>query len=342
VKNISGFKRLRYCATVVVLLIGVAGLSVAQTRRTPTARPAPSLLNTLPASDAVALVRLKRALDEAMPKLLAGNPAKLTEVNSQIEHFKVRTGLDLRAFDELALGFRYTHPADGVTKIHTVGIARGSFNPAAIVAAGRATANGKYVEEKYQGRSVHVFTLDQQLRLFGLLDVHVSELAVAPLDSNTLALGNLESVRRAIDASRGIRRGNAELIALATKDANALLGFGGNVTPILIQNLRIGNDAIATDLASVRQMYGSFGTTEKDLEILLAARTVSPNSARSLSDTIEGLKQFGALFVNQLSARKGTLARSALSNLKITTLGNELQIRTAVAQADVAPLIGGF
>ncbi len=75
---------------------------------------------------------------------------------------------------------------------------------------------------------------------------------------------------------------------------------------------------------------------------MMAARTVDTDSARNLSDTVEGLKQFGAIFINRLSAVKGTLARSALNNLKVTTQGNELQLRTAVAQADVTPLIRGY
>ena len=75
--------------------------------------------------------------------------------------------------------------------------------------------------------------------------------------------------------------------------------------------------------------------------MLLAARTVNADSARNLNDTVESLRQLGAMFINQMSSTKGALARSALDNLKITRQGNEIQMRTAVAQADLAPLIGG-
>ncbi len=164
---------------------------------------------------------------------------------------------------------------------------------------------------------------------------------MTPLDANTLALGDVERVRNTVAAGKEKTRANAELIALATQDPNAIVGFGGNVSAELLQNLRIGNEAIAKDLSTVRQTYGSLGMTDKDLELLVAARTVDAGSARSLGDTVEGLKQFGALFTNRLSGIRGVLARSALGNLKITTQGNELQIRTAVAQSDVAPLVGG-
>ncbi|MGI8897136.1 MAG: hypothetical protein ACR2IB_01960 [Pyrinomonadaceae bacterium] len=335
--------RILSCLFVVnLLLAGLSSAGFAQTRRGVAATARQSLLAKLPTSDAVAQVNVKRVLSEALPKLLAGNAAKLAEVNSQIEQFKSRTSLDLRSFDELALGMRYSYPSAGITKIDTVAVARGTFNTGAIVVAGRVAANGKYREEKYLGKTIYIFTLDQQVKLLGLLDLKIKELAVTPLDANTLALGEAGRVRNTIAASKGKRFVNAELIALATLDPNAIVGFGGNVSAELLQNLRIGNEAIARDLAAVQQAYGSLAMTDKDLELLVAARTVDAGSARGLGDTLESLKQLGPLFINRLSGMKGVLARSALANLKITTQGNELKIRTTVAQSDVGPLVGGL
>jgi hypothetical protein len=227
-----------------------------------------------------------------------------------------------------------------VAKITTVAIARGTFSSGAIVAAGRLAANGKYTEQKYQGKTIYLFSLDREVRLLGLWDLKVKDLAVTSLDKNTLALGNLDSVRGVIDANRTHKRANAELIALASRDPNAILGFGGNVSEAMLGSLH--NGAIARELTAVRQVYGTLGMTSTDLELMMAARTVDTYSAKNLGDTVEGLKQFGALFINRLSAAKGALARSALNNLKITIQGNELQIRTAVAQSQVTPLMRGY
>jgi hypothetical protein len=298
-----------------------------------------SLLSSLPPSDAVALVNVKRVLDEALPKLLAENPAKVAEVNNELAKFKAQTGLDPRSFDQIALGLQYTYPSEGTTKFKTVALAHGTFNAGAIVAAGRLAANGKYSEQKYQGKTIYVFALERQINLLGLWDIRVTELAVSSLDSHTLALGHLDSVKEVIDANRAGKQPNAELIALASRDPNAVVGFGGNISEALLQNLRISNDGIARELTAVRQVYGTVGLTMASLELMLAARTVDTSAAKNLGDTIEGLKQFGGLFLNRLSAAKGTLARSALNNLKITTQGNELQLRTAVAQSEVSPLL---
>jgi hypothetical protein len=327
--------------TSAIILIALFQLeAAAQTRSRNNAPAAPTLMSSLPQSDAVAQVKVKQLLSEAMPRILAGNPAKLSEVNASLDRFKDRTGLDPRMFQQVALGIRFTYPSEGVTKVQTVALAEGTFSAAGMVAAGRVASNGKYREEKYQDKTIYIFSIDENIKLLGLFDVRIGELAAAPLDTNTLALGDPAGVRSVIDASRSRKRANAELIALASRDPNAVIGFGSNVTEQLVANLDIGNAPIGNDLKSLRQVYGSVATTETDLQLFLAARAVNAEAAKNFGDTLEGLKQFGALFVGRLSGAKGVLAKSALSNLKIATAANELQIRTSVAQAEVGPLLG--
>jgi hypothetical protein len=269
-------------------------------------------MTALPESDAVAHVKVKQLLNEAMPRILANNPAKLAEVNANIDKFKDRTGLDPRMFEQVALGIRYTYPSEGVTKVQTVALANGSFSAAAMVAAGRIATNGKYREEKYHDKTVYIFTLEENIKMLGVFDFKIGELAAAPLNNNVLALGDPAAVRGAIDASRSGKQANAELIALASRDPNAIIGFGSNMTEQLVENLDIGNAPIAADLKTLRQVYGSVGTTASDLQLFLGARAVNAEAARSLSDTLDGLKQLGAFFVGRLSGAKGVLAKSAL------------------------------
>lgn len=326
-----------------ILLVVAGGLLIdtqAQTRNRNSAPAAAGLMSSLPESDAVAHVKVKQLLNEAMPRILASNPAKLGDVNASLDRFKDRTGLDMRMFQEIALGVKFTYPAEGVTRAQTVAVANGSFSSAAMVAAGRVASNGKYREEKYHDKTIYIFTIDESIRLLGMFDVRLTELAAAPLDTNTLALGDRAGVRAAIDAGRGRKNVNAELIALASRDPNAIIGFGGNMSEQLVSNLDIGNAPIAADLKTLRQVYGSVTTTATDLELFLGARAVNASAAKSLGDTLEGLKQFGALLVGRLSGAKGVLAKSALANMKIVADANELHIRTSVAQAEVGPLLG--
>ncbi|HVF23791.1 MAG TPA: hypothetical protein VM941_11960 [Pyrinomonadaceae bacterium] len=331
----------RTLLTLAIVVLSVFAAQVAAQTRTRNNAPATGgLMASLPESDAVAQIKLRQLLNEALPRIMSNNSVRLAEVNASIETFKNRTGLDPRMFEQLAVSLRFSHPTAGVTKVQTVALANGTFNPAAMVAAGRVASNGSYREEKYQGKTLYIFKLEENIRMMGLFNFRIDELAAAPLDTNVLALGDPAGVRAAIDAGGSRKRANAELIALASRDPNAVIGFGGNVTEQLITNLDIGNAPIAADLSKLRQVYGSVGTSEKDLQLFLAARAVNADAAKNLGDTLEGLKQFGALLVGRLSGARGVLAKSALANLQIVTQANELQIRTAVPQADLGPLMG--
>lgn len=324
-----------------LILVTAAGIGQAQTRGRNAAAPvSPGLMGSLPESDAVAHVKMKQLLSEAMPQMLANNPVRLADVNASIDRFKDRTGLDPRMFEQIAFGVRFTYPADGVTKVQTVALANGSFSSAAMMAAGRVASNGKYREEKYRDKTMYIFTLDEHIKLLGVFNFTIRELAAAPLSDNTLALGDPAGVRAVIDSSRLRKIANAELMTLASRDPNAVIGFGSNVSERLIGNLDIGNAPIAADLRTLRQVYGSVATTQTDLQLLLAARAVNAQAAKNLGDTLEGLKQFGALLVGRLSGAKGVLAKSALSNMSIVADANELQVKISVAQAEVAPLLG--
>ena len=302
------------------------------------AMAAADALSYLPASDAIALIDVRRLLNQTLPRILAQDPAKLAQANAEVEKFKARTGIDPRSFDRVVLGTRYTYPSPNVTKLETVAIAHGTFDAKALVAAGRIAANGKYREEKYQGATIIVISINDQMKLFGFWNMKVSELAVCGLDSNTLAIGDLGTVRAAIDAGKK-GRASADLITLATRDPNAVIGFGANVPSALLANLNVGNDTVAKDAKSIRQIYGSLGSIENDLSLVLVARTETTDAAKNLGDTVEGLKQLGGILVTRMQQPRKALAQNALDNLKITTRGNEVEIRTRVDAASLASVI---
>ena len=302
------------------------------------AMAAADALSYLPASDAIALIDVRRLLNQTLPRILVQDPAKLAQANAEVEKFKARTGIDPRSFDRVVLGTRYTYPSPNVTKLETVAIAHGTFDAKALVAAGRIAANGKYREEKYQGATIIVISINDQMKLFGFWNMKVSELAVCGLDSNTLAIGDLGTVRAAIDAGKK-GRASADLITLATRDPNAVIGFGANVPSALLANLNVGNDTVAKDAKSIRQIYGSLGSIENDLSLLLVARTETTDAAKNLGDTVEGLKQLGGILVTRMQQPRKALAQNALDNLKITTRGNEVEIRTRVDAASLASVI---
>jgi hypothetical protein len=277
---------------------------------------------------------------------LASDPAKLTQVNADIDRFKTRTGVDLRTIEKMALGTRFRE-AGQATRMETVAIASGTFRADIIVAAGRLAAKDKYRTEQHAGKSIYVFTLNEQMKLFGLFNMRLTDAAVCVLNTRTLAIGEISRVREAIDASAGKPRVSAELIQLATRTPNALIGFGANVPPAAMRELGgvgLDTDEISKNIASIRQVYGAIGMTGSGFDMQAVARTDNAQSAQSLNDTISAAKEFVTPLISQFlrNDAKAKLVRNTLDSLKVTTAGNELQIRLEVAQSDLTTLVSGI
>lgn len=335
-------KVLRSSITLAFFLVAMfSGFGTGAPARTSATVPAPpaSALSYLPASDAITLIDVRRLLNETMPSILAGDQAKLATANAEIDKFKTRTGINLRSFDRVVLGVRYTYPSASVTKFEAVGIASGKFDARGLETSAKNAAGGKFREEKYRGMTILIFSINDRMKLLGLWDLKINELAVCVLDPTSLAIGTLPNVRAAIETGKKGSQANSNLVLLASRDPRAVIGFGANLPRALMTNLNVGNDTIAKDVNSIRQAYGSVGSTASDVSVMLVARTDSLESAKNLSDTITGLKQLGGFVVAQMAQPRRGLAQSALDNLKITTRGAELEVRTQVAAASLASLM---
>lgn len=298
----------------------------------------------LPASDAVMFVDMRRLLNEAMPRVLAGDTARLAEVNADIERFKQQTGIDPRSFERIAVGVRFTNPSPDVTKLdHVVVVANGTFNADVLAMTGRIAARGKYQETKYGGKSVYLLSLNEQIKMFGLLKMRVRELALTVLDANTLAVGDPVGVRASIDAAAGRGRVSPEIVALARRNPTSIVGFGANVPRSLLGRVEeFGNEEISRSLASIRQLYGSLGSTPEGFDFLVALKTATGDDARNLSNMVEALRPLAAFGAAQLTGEKGKLAQKLLGSLKVTTEGTEVLLKLDFAQGDIATALRVF
>lgn len=321
----------------IVLLLAFSAFATAQTRRP--APPASPLTSYVPASDALAVIDVKRMVNVTMPSIFAGDANKLAQANAEIDKFKTKTGIDLRTVDRMTIGVRYTYPSTTVTKLDTVAIAHGSFSPATVTAAVKqAAAKGQTRDEKYHGATITVVNVNDDMKMLGVWNMQLHELAVCVLDQNTIAFGDLARVRAAIDAGKA-GHAPADLIALATRDPNAVAGFGANVTRELLASLDVGNDTVAKDVSAIKQAYGSVSSAEGNVALTLVGRTDSETAAKNLKDTVESLGQIGGLFLVRMAEPRKSLAEGALNNLKVTARGNEVEIHTQVTAASLAALV---
>jgi hypothetical protein len=215
---------------------------------------------------------------------------------------------------------------------------------AAVVAAGRASSKGNHRELKHAGKTVHVFTLNEEVKLFGLLGVRVRDLAVAELDRTTLAVGDPAAVRAAIDAARGRGALRASDLAVLTQPraASTLVAFGGKVPRAALQDLEVGTPEISRSIASIREFHGALSTTAGGFGMQTTLRTQAAADAKSLGDTIDALKQLAPIFIGRLSGDRQRLAQNAVESLRVSAQGNEVRLSLEIAQGDLTTLVRTF
>jgi hypothetical protein len=304
----------------------------AQTRTTPSA-PLP-----LPASDALLTIDVRRLLTDVVPRALASDKARLAQVNADVEEFKARTGIDARDFDTVTVGARLVALPSGAVKVdHLTAVARGTFRAEALISAARAAAKGGLAEQTHGGKTVYVATVNDQLRLFGLARMRVRELAFAVLDQNTLALGEPEDVRAAIDAQAG--RGRADMSLLNfPRSADDFVAFGGVVPAGLLADVETGLPNVDRAIGSIRSFYGTVGSSATAIQLMTTLRAATAADAKQLFDTVEALRQIAPGLIS-MAGEKGRFAQGLVNSLKVTTKGTEVQLRVEVPQADISTLL---
>lgn len=369
----------RFNASLIALIALVCGIlpatGFAQKRKTATtaktAVASNDPLTSLPASDGVVTVDVQRLLNEMLPRVLANEPARLAEVNNRIDQVKTRTGIDVRAFDRVAVGMKFVNTAPDKLSVESVALARGRANAQAMLNAALLATKDKYqhTEQKYGGKTIYVFkaeelfgkaqlpqpTIDEETRKAGGKAAQVAddllqkimnlkgEVGIVALDANTLAFGQLSRVHESIDATGGRGRVSSALTQLATRNPNAVLGFGANAPANVSKYFGLdATDDISKTIDTIRQVYGSVSPSTDGFELQTYARTDTAAQAQEVYTTLAGFKDLGGFFVNSLSGDKGKLARAALEGLKITKEANEVQLSLALAQADVAMLVRVF
>lgn len=337
-------------AAIAVLLLGTVGIA-GEKRRPKPGKPASARLTAvLPASDAVAVFDSKRFFTDALPKILASNQPMLAEVLSKMAEMENRTGIDLRKFDQVAVGIAINRISPTNIDFDPVAIANGDINSGALIAVAKLASKGAYTEEKIGERTLYVFNAKNVLDKTAVT-VHNSKLnkiiekglgglmkdvAVAALDEKTLVLGSAKRVRETL---AGTTRVSPEITSLLSAKVNAVMSFGLKSFAGMAVLLPFDNDALGEAVDSIQYMSGSIELNAGLTSLHMTAKTAKPEFANRLKDTLAGLQAFGNVaFANPKRPDQqvyGRLVKAAT----FTTRGNDVVFDLAVPQSDIDILI---
>ncbi len=336
-------------------LLNGAGMVFAAPETKDIIKQTAQLAALLPASDGVVTVNMQRILSEALPQILSSNQPMLNEILGKLDKVKSETGLDLRQFEQIAVGVSASKTSAKDMTFEPVILARGTFNAGALLALAKVAAKGKYREEKIAGRTAYIFSVKQAVaqskpktvnpkssmfekaidKMFkGLSD----ELAVTVYDKNTLAIGSIVRVRETFDAKTRI---GADVLDSVNRKPNSIMSFGLKLPNGLSQFVDMGNDEIGKNLEAIRQISGAVDVGDGRAVILLAAKTLGAEQAKSLQETLEGLQMIGKAFLGSSKGADKKVFSRMIDNAKISQSGSEVMLDLQVPQSDIDILLAG-
>lgn len=312
------------------------------------------LVALLPASDGVVTIDVDRLLGEGLPQILASRPEWIAEMNAKLDELRSKTAVDLRSFDQVAIGVSSKRISETEMDYDAVLLARGKFPAGGIVALAKLASKGEYREEKVGGRTLYIFSIkdlaenyaekhkakDPDDKKNGWIDKLVKELsgelAITALNSDTLAVGSVERVRQTLD---GKTRVSNEVIGLLAKDPNAIAKMGAMIPSGLSKFLPLENDEIGRNIDSIRQLSGSMDVAGGETIFKLAAKTQRAAQAQALHETIDGLAYLGKKLLPNSTRADQQLYGRLLEYSQFSVKGNELSLLLKVPQSDMDLLL---
>jgi len=332
---------------VFTLVLSAAVFTFAQTKSNKN-----QLVTLLPASDGVMSVDAKRFFGSALPQVLSGNKEMLDEINSRIDEFKTNTTIDIRQFDQIAIGVAINQISADKTNFEPIVLARGSFNANSLLMLAKFAAKESYREEKIGSRTVYIFSPKELIEknktavkssfvqkiLDNLLPRMSGEIAVTAYDNNTLAIGKIERLKLVLTESKS--RVDNNLLALVNRNPNSVVSFAANLPNGISGFLSLGDDELGQNLDSIRQIYGMADVIGENALISFTAKTLEAKRAEGLYKNLSDLRELGKMLVGSSKGADKQVYARMLESTKITLKGSEVIFDLQVPQSDINVLIG--
>ena len=313
-------------------------------------------LSSLPDSQGVLFVNLRRVVNELMPRVMP--PAEYKKMLTEAQQF----GFDPRGLEYAAVAVRLADPPPANNLPEFVVLVRGNFNADSLLALGRVAMgaqNLKSRQETYGSKTIEIIDLQAMAKPAAEgaeggerkpTPSPYPEVGVMALDPNTLVVGVPSYVRAAVDASAGQGRLKPSMVDLAVRDPQSVWSLTAELPPNLADYLHKAgaprNQEFDQMVGWVKQLSLSQGMDAVNFSLQASVLTDAPEHASAFS----GLVRMGLLAaqtalnqeVAKKSAKDSAEARTALNALKTfvnRTEGNTLILSVSVPQKVVADLI---
>jgi hypothetical protein len=205
-----------------VVLLSFASVSFAQSI------PAP--LTNLPEADLLIYISPQRTLNDLLPKVLPAN--EVAEMQSGFAEMKKAVGVDPATIEYLVIAVRFNRPTGDLSFVapDIMAVVGGDFSSESLISLAQLTLQDKLLSEKHGSKNIFSMPIEPlalEAQKNPILKPYVT-VAAAALSPNSLAIGNYDYIKAAVDASEGTgARIKTETIQSLMRDPNVLLAATG-------------------------------------------------------------------------------------------------------------------
>lgn len=321
--------------------LALSGLAAAQT--TEPASASQSLVDLLPASNAVVSIDVQKGLNDALPKLLVGNPQIKAEVDQGLAEISSKIGPDALKFSDVVVGVGVQEVAGpAAPKVLPVFIARGDVSAAQVVAKATEASKTPCTERVVSGKTIYVCQMEVSVKQkakgasVSSATKILKETAFVALDANTVAFG---AVSRVLDTVEHRSVVNPAIKGLLKDSPTTVAAFAMENVNGLEKLVPLENDDVGNALKNLRYMAGSADSVADGFVFSGLFRSVDAASSKELGSLLSGLQAIGKAFLGNSNRADQKLYGRLINNVKIAQADNDVTLSIAIPQADVNALM---
>ena len=339
--NVAQLKHLLIALALISLLVSVnqAQSPVTQTGASGVLQTTSSSLPLIPEADTVVYFSPQKILNEVAPKVV--QPSELAQMRATFVDWKRSIGIDPASIEYVALAVRFNKPAADLNFVapDVLAVASGDFSADSLI-----TLVGLYLQnnartEQYASKTITIMKIDPiaaEAAKNPLLK-SFAELGVVALNTNTIAFGNLNYLKAAVDAAAGNGRVSSATVGSLLRDPNALISVAGSPLLAFAKSFgMLGTQTVARENrcdSKFGDFYAAVTMEGTNFSLRGAMNADNPDTAKIINGLLAGVLQQAIDYVPEKETQ------GVLKNLKVLPKENEITFEVDVPQATVASLI---
>lgn len=296
------------------------------------------LAKLLPASEIVILIESSKILREKLPQVLSDKQILLAKINSEIDKTKSRTGLDLRDFENAAIGLKKIE-LKNKTGFEWAALFQGKSNISSKLPILMAKRKGtRHDDIKIGNRTIYILFVEKLSKSNKNKSKKLSPVAIASYSKDTIVAGSLEHVKRAIGESQRV---SADVLTLLNRKTNPIITFGAYLPNGLsfyigLKESAGGDDRLKLALDSIRKLHGSLDISDGNAYFSATAEALETKDAEYVYSLLVMLQMAGkGMFPDKSNDPIAEVYLRMLENAEISLDEKKIILNLEIPKSDV-------